>query len=380
MCKKSKSIKILHININYVWSALHANLLDELDAQGIKNDLVCPIYEGIPAKYKARENVYFPKCFKKNDRLFFFYKQHKIIHGIEKVVDINEYDCIHAYTLFTDGNAAFKLSKKYGIPYVVAIRATDIKFMQYRPYLRNIGMQILANASKVFFLANSTRQFFVKKYVPEKLKQSILEKSEIVPNGIDAFWINNAFVDRDLSKTISNIDNKNINVICVAQLIKWKRIPVLMQALDLLRAKGWKIKLTVVGKVVDQSELEIVLKDSNTEYVEPVPKEMLIEYYRKADVFALVSERETFGLVYAEAMSQGLPLLYSKGQGFDGQFEEGVIGYHADIYDIEDVANKLESVIDNYKKLASRTTKLIGKFNWKDISAKYYDIYNQVIR
>ncbi|MBF1138813.1 MAG: glycosyltransferase, partial [[Eubacterium] sulci] len=36
----------------------------------------------------------------------------------------------------------------------------------------------------------------------------------------------------------------------------------------------------------------------------------LIEEYRKADIFALLSKTESFGIVYAEAISQGLPILY----------------------------------------------------------------------
>ena len=39
------------------------------------------------------------------------------------------------------------------------------------------------------------------------------------------------------------------------------------------------------------------------------------------------SRYETFGLVYGEAMSQGLPIIYSKGQGVDGYFKEGTVGY-----------------------------------------------------
>lgn len=38
------------------------------------------------------------------------------------------------------------------------------------------------------------------------------------------------------------------------------------------------------------------------------------------------SHKETFGLVYAEAMSQGLPIIYTKNQGFDGQFPDGYVG------------------------------------------------------
>jgi glycosyltransferase involved in cell wall biosynthesis len=38
-----------------------------------------------------------------------------------------------------------------------------------------------------------------------------------------------------------------------------------------------------------------------------VPREQVDDYYRAADVFALASLKEAFGLAYVEAMAQGLP-------------------------------------------------------------------------
>ena len=37
--------------------------------------------------------------------------------------------------------------------------------------------------------------------------------------------------------------------------------------------------------------------------------------YRENDIYVMPSIIETFGLVYAEAMSQGLPVIYTRGQG-----------------------------------------------------------------
>ena len=50
---------------------------------------------------------------------------------------------------------------------------------------------------------------------------------------------------------------------------------------------------------------------------------------------------ETFGLVYVEAMSQGLPIIYTKGQGIDGYFEDGKVGYPVNTKDSNDIVKKL---------------------------------------
>ena len=38
----------------------------------------------------------------------------------------------------------------------------------------------------------------------------------------------------------------------------------------------------------------------------------------------MASFKETFGLVYFESMSQGTPLIFTKGQGIDGYFEPDI--------------------------------------------------------
>lgn len=54
--------------------------------------------------------------------------------------------------------------------------------------------------------------------------------------------------------------------------------------------------------------------------------------FAESDIFVMVSHSETFGLVYIEALSQGLPILYTRGQGIDGTLKEK-IGEAADSYD-----------------------------------------------
>ena len=114
-------------------------------------------------------------------------------------------------------------------------------------------------------------------------------------------------------------------------------------------------------------------------YTEPKKKEELIDYYRDADIFVMPSLTETFGLVYAEAMSQGLPVIYTRGQGFDGQFEEGVVGYHTDSSSTEELISAIKNIVDNYEKISADCTDSAGKFDWKAITAKYADIYGGLV-
>ena len=89
---------------------------------------------------------------------------------------------------------------------------------------------------------------------------------------------------------------------------------------------------------------------------------------------------ETFGLVYAEAISQGLPVIYSEGQGFDRQFKEGVVGYHVPPGDVKKIKSAIMEVIKNYNCLHSNCLKRAEKFSWERICGVYYKIYDELTK
>ena len=221
---------LLHINCNYIGSALHQLMIEKLNNIGCNNIVFAPTYNKKISVIQPNENVIVSECFKKWDRLFFDYKQRKIIRSLETSVDVSKVDCIHAYTLFTDGNCARKIAKKYNKPYVVAIRNTDVNdFFKLMPFLRHRGVSIMRDAKKIFFLSEAYRKQVLDKYVPKKLRKEIYEKSLIVPNGIDDFWLKNLKTD---SKKLLN---KDIKLIFAGRIDRNKNIETIQRAVKILR-------------------------------------------------------------------------------------------------------------------------------------------------
>ena len=87
------------------------------------------------------------------------------------------------------------------------------------------------------------------------------------------------------------------------------------------------------------------------------------------------SIHETFGLVYAEAMSQGLPVIYTRGQGFDGQFNEGEVGYSVEASDSKEIAEKILEIVDNYGEISRMSRESCKMFNWNIIAENYNALY-----
>lgn len=366
-------MRILHINCNYIGTTLHQLMVEHLDALGYDNQVFVPTYDKNIAVIKPNDNVYVSECFNKWDRLVFDYKQQKIIKAIEKHYDVASFDLIHAYTLYTDGNAARVLSEKYGVPFVVAVRNTDVNdFLKKMIHLRNRGLKTLLAAKGVFFLSEAYRQQVFEKYVPQKYQEEIEKKTYIIPNGIDNFWFENT------PEQGKAIDKKHIKLVYAGRIDKNKNIPATQKAMNILRKQGYEVTLTVVGRVQDEKEFQIIKNDPHTTCLPAMPKEKLLDVYRKSDIFVMPSFTESFGLVYAEAMSQGLPVIYSKGQGFDNQFAEGVVGYHVCCRDEEDIANKIQIVAKNYLNIRKNTQAAAQKFNWNSICNEYIGVYKSL--
>lgn len=368
-------MRVLHINSNYIWTRLHQSMIEHLNATDIESDVFVPTYFDRPkGVIKPNKNVIVSECFRKCDRLLFDYKQSKIAKMIDKTYDIKSYNCIHAYTLFTDGNSAMKLSKKYSVPYFVAVRNTDVNlFFNKMFFLRKRGLEILTNASAIFFLSKTYRDQVIGKYVPKAIKEYIYNKSYIIPNGIDDFWFNN------IGSPKAKPEKMKINLLQIGDINQNKNILTTIKVIDVLKSKGYEIKLDVAGKIKDQSIFNKIRDLDFVNYLGYKSKEELINIYRNNDIFLLPSIRETFGLVYAEAMSQGLPVIYTEGQGFDGQFKDGEIGYAVDCFNSIEIADKIMQIVENYKLLSQNCINLCRKFKWRDIAEKYSTIYYKAL-
>ena len=363
-------MKVLHINSNYDRTTLHQAMMNELDKLN-ENQVFVPTYDKACGVLEVGKNVVVSECFRKYDRFFFYYKQKKIIREAERLFSMEQFSLIHGYTLFTDGNVAYELHKKYGIPYVVAVRSTDVKaFFKYRPHLRGRGVKILRNAAAVFFLSAPYRDEVLERFVPQKYREEILKKVHIIPNGIDPYWFTRGQVHK-------RPRGKELRLVFAGSITQRKNIPTAARSCDELRKRGYDATLTVIGKVLDPA---IAQKLSELPYVKmlpPMTKEQLADAYLQQDVFLMPSRRETFGLVYSEAMSQGLPVIYSKGEGFDGQFPEGVVGYGVRCDDVIGIADRIENILEEYEAMSMRCVEKSRVFRWEAFAADYYDIYKE---
>ena len=82
-------------------------------------------------------------------------------------------------------------------------------------------------------------------------------------------------------------------------------------------------------------------------------------------------------MVYLEAMSQGVPVLYTRGQGFDGQFPDGLVGFAVEKGNIKEMSKRLVSLSNNrYTEYSQQCIQCAKKYAWPVIAQKWMKVYD----
>lgn len=287
---------------------------------------------------------------------------------------LHDVSLVHAHYILNDGSIALKLHRKTGVPYVVSVRASCIMNFDRKIALHNYinGLNVLGNAKSIFFQTSNALNNLLNK-IPKSYRDEVINKSIIIPNGIDKFWQENKIANCKM------FNEREFILLTVASIEHNKNLLATAKAVENLNSRGLRIKYNVAGRIIDQIILDDLMQNSWFKYLGVLDKFGLLNAYRQADIYIMVSYNETFGLVYAEAMSQGLPVIYSKGQGFDGQFEEGIVGFNADSNSIQDIEKAIMKVANCHKALTTNSLECVSKFNWERIVEIYFTIYSEVL-
>lgn len=378
-------MKIFHICSDYFGTRIYSNLLDALSAyNNIKHTMYVPLATSEPTGRHAHEDLpngssdlVYSKDFNWYDRLLYNRKRHKIACAIHNRFNPKEIDIIHAHSLFSAGGVADLFYNKYGTQYIAAIRNSDVNvFFRYGLHIRSFGLKIIKNAKKLIFLSPSYRDSLLEKYVPGKLQPEILNKSVVIPNGIDDFWLKNTFF------RIQQKPDRQIRLLFVGELQKNKNVETCIRVAHELCKKEYDSSLTVVGDGPEGNAIKKLAAESGIRvrfYGWLNSKEELLKEYRAAHIFIMLSIKETFGLSYIEAMSQGLPVLYTKGQGIDGYFTDGLVGFSCSTKEIQTITEKVLRIVSDYDRLSANATKCALEFSWKQIATRYHDIYSSAL-
>jgi glycosyltransferase involved in cell wall biosynthesis len=138
--------------------------------------------------------------------------------------------------------------------------------------------------------------------------------------------------------------------------------------------QGLNVKLSIVAKL-DAAEL-LLLKDQQYEVCDSIPFEELLEKYREADIVALCSTHEGFGMPIIEAQATGRVVITSNCSSMPDVAGKGAL--LVDPFSVKSIKEGLQQLISNdslRNELISAGFENCKRFDPAVIAGQYLKIY-----
>jgi glycosyltransferase involved in cell wall biosynthesis len=283
---------------------------------------------------------------------------------IEAILSAAEPDVIHAQYIFPDGLLAYRLHKKYGIPYVIT---THNELFYFRHLVsERFAMKVLRSASAILPINFRSYSFFTGRG---------LSTTMLLPLGF-----HKSFLRLQKEPSVGPV-----KIVTIAELIPLKNIDKVIRA---VAALGDEVQFTytIIGRGPEKQRLNALVADKGMQdriqFKEHVPHDRIADELYNYDIFIMPSYVETFGRVYFEAMAMGIPVICARNSGIHGYFKEGVEGFSVDHRNIEEISSLLKRLIANpveRLKVGQQGRKMVENYTWERIAGVLRERYQEAV-
>ena len=274
---------------------------------------------------------------------------------------------IHAHKLTFEGYIGYKIAKENSLPLLLTLRQTDSRVIKNKPKLLNLFKDILQYSSVIFYLNPFSILDLKSKVGVEFYENHIKKKLYLLPNIVD-FHIDTNPVNQINSCELLTILRMN------KESVHRKNIKRLLVALSQLKEE--KITLNIIGDGDYRYKVESWINKyglkNSVNFLGLIPNSKIKLYFAKSGAFVLPSLSESFGMVYAEALICGIPILYSKNRlGFDGFFDG--VGAAVEALSVNSIKQGIKDIISNNHLYRARISQLNKESAFKIFSKSYIE-------
>lgn len=248
-----------------------------------------------------------------------------------------------------------------------------------KPSLKALYQYVVQSRDERELLEEAPRIIVDTAYVEEKLKAYGLKhvpQMHVIPQGIDETYYG------------IQCDPKSNVILCVGAIAPRKGHTYTVEMFERLRAKGIDAKLRIIGSLADEGYYEqLQQKIAGSAYKDDIslevnlPREELMKAYAEAKLFVLHSREESQGIVFAEAMATGLPVVATRIGGIPYVVADGKSGLLCPYGDVDTMAQSAELLLtdEGMWKEFSDTAKEIAKgYRWGDIANRIVRLYKEL--
>jgi glycosyltransferase involved in cell wall biosynthesis len=281
-----------------------------------------------------------------------------------------DYDLVHAFFGFPTGWLCWRTARR--LPYIVSLRGSDVPGanarlqLEYRILGPLVFKPIWKKASALVACSEGLKARALR-FLPSA-------DIRVITNGVD--------LDR-FHPAPAGTGSGPLRLLTVGRFSMTKRLPLLVDAVRLLRDRGCDIRLTIVGSGALESNLRQILTEKGMQdevvLAGRCEAQEMPEIYRQHDVYVSASMQEGMSNAMLEAMAGGLPIVTTRCEGVDELISNnGVVVEEPTAAALADAVRGLIERPETRKAMAVAARKKAEGFGWNAVAQSYLQLYAKV--
>ena len=274
-------------------------------------------------------------------------------------------DIIHTHHPFYLGSIALKIAQKLSLPIVFTYHTIYEGYAHYVP-LPQWLTRYAATKKVMRFCRDVDGIIAPSNFICQQVQSHVIQTPIVViPSGLQELFL----LPMDSFEVGDNDSTPIFQLLYVGRFTQEKNIPFILDVMQMLQQNSPrytspahakhaderialrahnKFQLKLVGYGVEHDNLRayayhtLNLSEDVVQFIHKPSKQELLEHYRQADLFLFPSYTDTQGLVLAEAMACGVPVLAIHGPGQQDIVHNGYNGFL--VAERRDMAEKIMAI------------------------------------
>jgi D-inositol-3-phosphate glycosyltransferase len=297
----------------------------------------------------------------------------------------SRYDIIHSH-YWLSGAVGRQLADAWGVPHLTMFHTLGAvknrsRLSEHEPASRIAEEERIAAAAHRIIVGSEHERRFL-----EQLYGADTETITTIPLGVDLDHFQP--MPRAAARATLGLDERPV-ILFVGRVEPIKGLDILLMAAAQV-AETCDFQLVVVGAEASRNQemdrarrlTDMLGLTDKVRFVGAVDHHRLPLYYSAADVCAVPSYYESFGLVAVEAMACGVPVVAARVGGLVSTVRDGETGYLIPWHCPEPFAERLELLLLNEtlrQRLGERGRAAAEQYRWSAIAARIAEVYGELV-
>jgi glycosyltransferase involved in cell wall biosynthesis len=357
------------------------NLAGQLRRRGHRVLIYAPEYEGA---VEPEADVYRILSIKKFNDTSFSLPLPLTVRAHTDFTDEFNVDIVHVHHPFLLGVTGLRVARTHNIPVVFTYHTQYEKYTHYLPFSERMTAELAVSLSTRF--ANCCDAVIAPSFDIREtlLRRGVKVPIQVIPTGVDLQRFRGG--DRSWLRNRYELPAEAPILLFVSRLAREKNVGFLLNAFAKLGGSLPEARLVLVGSGDAEGELATQAQElgvaDRTIFAGTLRGRELVCAYKGADLFVFASTSETQGMVVAEAMAGGLPVVAVDAPGVRDIVKDGVNGFLvAEGNESEFVEKCLLLLVDHgcHEEIAEAAKDSARKLSLAKSSRRVESLYRRVI-